>query len=244
MPSTTREADLVQRRRISLPPGPAGRWTVIPLVDASATVVAAWIAAIAAAAATVANLLLARSFEEERAIGAAAVMLEKRLDAYANLWALLDAGPKPRSDAERTEQWPIPTPIPGPAASWADICTNPKARGARLREWHYRDGGGLLLSHDAQALWHAVERALERTDADTQADRMAVWSAMSLLRSELKRDLLVRGNESHMTRLGRSLHRSSTAERKQNEDRTALRQAAEPWLCVKTDWWPTDTRGR
>jgi hypothetical protein len=213
------------------------------LTDASTPVVAAWIAAAAAIVTTMMNLLLARSFDEDRAISAAAAMLELRLRAYTKLWPLLDVGPEP--EAGTGETWPVADASPKPAEQFEDIYRDPAGRRQELREWYYdEDGSGLLLSHDAQALWSCVERGLAKTTEANPANRQAVWASMSLLRTELKRDLDVRGSQSYASRLRQRLRRRSTQEREQKLRRAQLRSDAEAWCGVPPGGWPTDTRGR
>lgn len=213
------------------------------LTAVSAPVVAAWIAALAAIVTTIMNLLLARSFDEDRAISAAAAMLEHRLRAYAKLWPLLDVGPEPEAGTD--EIWPVASASPQPAQRSVDILGDPSGRRQQLRDWYYdQDGSGLVLGHDAQTLWSCVERALAGTTEATPAHRRSVWASMSLLRTELKRDLDVRGAQSYGSRLRRWLRRRSTLERDQDDRRAKLRCAAEAWVGVPPGGWPTDTRGR
>ena len=57
-----------------------------------------------------------------------------------------------------------------------------------MRRWYYENGAGLLLSDDTQALWAKIRASLEKKPP---VKHLAVWSAMSLLRTELKLDLQV-----------------------------------------------------
>jgi hypothetical protein len=113
-----------------------------------------------------------RTYREDRSISVAPGLFEARITHYGSLWQLTDVGPEP---TDHSGQY---TPYDNSALT-----------AAAMRRWYYENGAGLLLSDDSQALWAKICARLEN---EPPVERMAVWSAMSLLRTELKLDLQVR----------------------------------------------------
>ena len=110
-----------------------------------------------------------RTYREERSISVAPGLFEARITHYGSLWQLTDVGPEPKDDTARYD--------------------NSALTAAAMRHWYYENGAGLLLSDDTQALWAKIRASLEK---EPPVKQLAVWSAMSLLRTELKLDLQVR----------------------------------------------------
>lgn len=110
-----------------------------------------------------------RTYREEQSISVAPGLFEARITHYGSLWQLTDVGPEPTDHSARYD--------------------NSALTAAEMRRWYYENGAGLLLSDDAQALWAKIRASLEK---EPPVKHLAVWSAMSLLRTELKLDLQVR----------------------------------------------------
>jgi hypothetical protein len=110
-----------------------------------------------------------RTYREEQAISVAPGLFDARITHYGRLWQMTDVGPEPTDHTARYD--------------------NSEHTAAEMRHWYYENGAGLLLSDDTQALWAKIRASLEK---QPPVKHLAMWSAMSLLRTELKLDLQVR----------------------------------------------------
>ena len=153
------------------------------------------------------TLKTTRTFSEERALSVAPGLFEARIASYGRLWELTEVGQEPTNDD----------------ADYPDAAS----RAADMRRWYYEKGAGLLLSDDAQALWFKIRL---RLDAPPVKHR-AIWSAMSLLRTELKLDLQVRDGRVAARRSERAKYYDSDINRL-----TDLRQRSEDVVKANFPW--------
>lgn len=120
--------------------------------------------------AALAAFLTRRSLREDFATSAVAPLIQARLAPYQSLWQLTEYGPEgnPKQlSPKEVEEFR-----------------------KRLLHWYYRSGG-LLLSHGAGLQFRKVIAVLYAPGSDAED----IWSALSVLRTRLKNDVMVRAGE-------------------------------------------------
>jgi hypothetical protein len=163
---------------------------------------------------------LAHSFTRQQRLRIA----ERRIDGYRKLWALMLVARPSRIEAP--ENNPL---TQKEALSLLDEMTT----------WYFDDGNGMFLPHETQAMFVQAEIALMRYGRETyptipirqaatpEDDARRVMRNLSLLRSQMKRDIKIYG--------------VSARPKLQEGDAAFLRSAnvnprrwLRPWF-----WWPT-----
>lgn len=113
----------------------------------------------------------AQATEDQARLAAGTALIPLRGEAYLELWSMLDVGPQevPKNLASAQER-----------AALAD----------RMTAWYYPHG--LLLSDGSQKQWRTCRDALREPGTLDDAEQRRLHREVSLLRSWLKADMLLR----------------------------------------------------
>jgi hypothetical protein len=140
----------------------------VEMSDVAATTVTAAATLLGAGLGSYTTYKLTRPYRQEAALNRIAAIFESRLPVYLRQWKLTEYGP---------EEAPRNLPL-----------VEREALVQQMRDWYYRDGGGLLISGRAFNRWRSARDELLRPEA-TPGE---IWKSLTALRTALKIDLGVR----------------------------------------------------
>ena len=144
--------------------------------DAAASAITAAAALLGAGLGSYTTFKLTRPFRQEAALNRMAALFESRLPVYLKQWKLSEYGVE---DAP----WDLPL-------------SEREKLVEQMRDWYYRDGGGLLMSGRAFNRWKDARDQLLRPEASSAE----IFESLSAMRTHLKIDMGVRQLEEDLVK--------------------------------------------